>query len=347
MATTDTLQPLAIAPTFLEGLRSIVIRSPHEYSFAGTTFPVAQPQAPAGGASTPPGQAMVTALQAHLYGCLYNRPFTGNPVPPMPATFTDMTQELSSANPGRERWDHGWQVYDVMANGVVQAHKHGRAQMFSPGQYMLLGASPGMAGGAVQNGAFVSVYLAKELRNFQEGFYVVVGENVQTYYEQTSLVRVYWNLTPDAAVPLVRELVSRFNRFQVPFRFKCLAARELYDRFDAGVLFVGRRRWDIATLLVAELHGRMKHALGPDVPAFAKRLAPGLGLAEDPGTNDSFGMSRCRLVAEALWQAASSGQQSELQRIEAIRTRFAQAGIAPDRPWLSPGSKDQYDVRLD
>jgi len=71
------------------------------------------------------------------------------------------------------------------------------------------------------------------------------------------------------------------------------------------------------------------------------------GLAEDPGTNESFGMSRCRLVAEALWQAASSGQHSEPQRIEAIRTRFAQAGIAPDRPWLSPGSRDQYDVRID
>ena len=290
---------------------------------------------------------MVAALQAHLYGSLYNRPFTGSPVPPTPTSFTDLTEELSRANPGRERWDHGWQVYDVMANGVVQAHKHGRTQMFYPGQYMVLGAPSGMASGAVQNGAFVSVYLAKELRHFQEGFYVVVGENVQTYYEQASLVRVYWNLTPDAAVPLVRELVGRFNRLQVPFRFKCLAWRELYDRFDAGVLFVGRRRWDIAALLVAELYGRMKHALGPDVPAFAKRLAPGLSLAEDPGTSESFGMSRCRLVADALWQAASSGQQSEPQRIEAIRSAFAQAGIAPDWPWLSPGSQDHYDVRLD
>ena len=346
MPTIDTL-PLAMAPSFLEGLRTIVIRSPHEYSFAGTSFPVAQQQAPAAGVATAPGQAMVAALQAHLYGCLYNRLFTGSPVPPTPASFTDLTEELSRANPGRERWDHGWQVYDVMANGVVQAHKHGRAQMFYPGQYMVLGASPGMASGAVQNGAFVSVYLAKELRHFQEGFYVVVGENVQTYYEQSSLVRLYWNLTPDAAVPLVRELIARFNRFQVPFRFKCLAVRELYDRFDAGVLFVGRRRWDIASLLVAELYGRMKHTLGADVPAFTKRLAPGLGLAEDPGTNESFGMSRCRLVADALWRAANSGQQSEPQRIEAIRATFTQAGIAPDRPWLSPGSKDQYDVRLD
>jgi hypothetical protein len=345
MATIDALPPLAVAPSFLEGLRTIVIRSPYEYSFAGTTFPVAQPHGGATGAMAP-GQAIVAALEAHLYGSLYNRPFTGSPLPPVPANFTDITEALSSANPGRERWDHGWQVFDVMASGVVQAHKHGRAQMFYPGQYMLLGASPGMTSGAVQNGAFVSVYLAKEFRNFQPGFYVVAGENVQTYYEQTSLVRIYWNLTPDAAVPLVRDLVSRFNRFQVPFRFKCLAVRELYDRFDAGVLFVGRRRWDIAALLVAELYDRVKQALGPEVPAFVKPLAPGLGLAEDPGTNESFGMSRCRLVAGALWQAASNGQHSEPQRIEAIRSAFAQAGIAPDRPWLSPGSRDQYDVRL-
>src|SRR6476660_8997831 len=112
MATSDTISPLVAARSFVEGLRTIVIRSPNEYSFAGTTFPVAPQQPTAGGAAIPPGEAMVAALQAHLYGCLYNRPFTGTPVPPTPTSFTELTEELSSANPGRERWDHGWQVYD-------------------------------------------------------------------------------------------------------------------------------------------------------------------------------------------------------------------------------------------
>ena len=98
----------------------------------------------------------------------------------------------------------------------------------------------------------ISAYLAKEMRNFQDGFYIVLSENVQPCLNRRQLVRLYWHIGPDGTLPMVRELVSRFNRFQVPFRFKCLAYPELYTRFDAAVLFVGRRQWDITALLVKE-----------------------------------------------------------------------------------------------
>ena len=197
----------------------------------------------------------------------------------------------------------------MQPTGLIQAHKHGRAQMFLPGQYMATGAPPGTQA-SVQQGAIVSVYLAKEMRNFQDGFYIALGEQVQPYYEQTSLVRLYWNIRPDGAAAIVRELVGRFNRFQVPFRFKCLAYPQLYDRFDAAVLFVGRRRWDITAILVGEIYPGLAQYMRPDVPSFTKRLAPGLALAEDPGSGDSFGTSRCRLVAEGVFDAYQQGLHS-------------------------------------
>ena len=276
---------------------------------------------------------------------MYNRPFDGHAVAP-PTTFTDMADGLSRANAGRERWDHGWQIYETAPNGVIQAHKHGKAQMFYPGQYQTLGAAPG-APPAIQNGAFVSVYLAKEMRFFQDGFYIVLGEEVQPWYEQVTLVRVYWHADAAGAETLVREVTRRFNRFQVPFRFKCLSYRELYDRYDSAVLFVGRRQWDITTLLIRELYDKVKDHLAPETPLFTKRIAPGLALAEDPGNGDSFGTSRCRLIAEGLWSAYSRGLQSEPARIEDITAAFVRAGIAPDRPWLAPGSVDLYDLRID
>ena len=334
---------LAIDARMSAALRILGILSPQVFVFAGQQIPVT-PQADAAGRALPADQAMIAALQARLYATAYNRPFDLAAAQPA-APLTDIGDELSRANPGRERWDHGWQVYQALPNGAVNAHKQGRAHTFLPGQYMAVAGMPGAAT-AVQPGAVISGYLAKELRS-QGGFYIALGEQVQPYYEQASLVRVYWNLRHDGAAPLLRALVARFNRFQVPFRYKCLTYRELYGRFDAGVLFVGRRRWDITALLVAELYAQFKPYLADDVPSFTRVLAPGLSFAEDPGSGDSFGTSRCRLVAEGLWRAYQRGQQTDAVRYEEIAGAFARAGLSLERPWLSPGSVDTYDFHVD
>jgi hypothetical protein len=335
---------VTLEPALAQALRSLTLLSPTQYSMAGRIVDVPPLAGGTAAAGIPPQHAMIAALQAELYMTVYNRRFTGQP-PAIHAAFSNLTDELSRANAGRERWDHGWQVYEAAPNGVVQAHKHGKAQLFYPGQYQALGAAPG-AQPALQTGAFVNVYLAKEMRFFQDGFYIVLGEQVQPWYEQVTLVRLYWNVNPEGSVALVRDVTQRFNRFQVPFRFKCLSYRELYDRFDAGVLFVGRRQWDITALLAAEIYEKVKDHLAPDTPLFAKRLAPGLALAEDPGNGESFGTSRCRIVAEGLWSAYARGLQSEAARIEDISAAFARAGVPSDRPWLSPGSVDIYDLDL-
>src|SRR5204863_5149 len=104
-------------------------------------------------------------------------------------------------------------------------------------------------------------------------------------------------------------------RFQVPFRFKCLSYRELYDRFDSAVLFVGRRQWDITSLLVREIYGKVKDRLRPETPLFAKQIAPGLALAEDPGNGESFGTSRCRCTTRRRSRAAApSGRDGPVPR---------------------------------
>ena len=113
------------------------------------------------------------------------------------------------------------------------------------------------------------------------------------------------------------------------------------------MLFVGRRQWDITALLVQELYGKVKEHLRPEVPMFTRRLAAGLAFAEDPGSGDSFGTSRCRLIAQGVWNAYQRGLQTESARMEEISLAFARAGLSPERPWLNAGSVDIYDVRLD
>ena len=208
--------------------------------------------------------------------------------------------------------------------------------MFYPGQYMPLGVAPGTPATAVRSGAMISAYLAKEMRNFQDGFYIVLSENVQPCTNRRQLVRLYWHIGPDGTLPMVRELVSRFNRFQVPFRFKCLAYPELYTRFDAAVLFVGRRQWDITALLVKELCGKLKEHLRRRC-----RCSPGVSRRD-------FRLLRSRLgrqlrhvavsgsIAQGVWNAYQRGLQTESARMEEISLAFGRAGISPERPWLDP-----------
>ena len=49
-----------------------------------------------------------------------------------------------------------------------------------------------------------------------------------------------------------------------------------------------------------------------------KALAPGLGIAEDPGEGNSFGLHRCGLIAEGLLRAREAGQASPSRRLATV-----------------------------
>jgi hypothetical protein len=94
--------------------------------------------------------------------------------------------------------------------------------------------------------------------------------------------------------------------------------------------------------VLVELCPGFTEILLPTVPLFSKYLLPGLGFAEDPGNGESFGMNRCRLLAEAVCRAHASGEPSALARMAAVREVFGENGLALAAPYLNPGSRDDY-----
>ena len=61
-------------------------------------------------------------------------------------------------------------------------------------------------------------------------------------------------------------------------------------------------------------------------------------MAEDPGSGESFGQHRCRLIAEAL--ASAEGDRNG--RALAVLRRFHEEGIDPEFPHLRPGSRADF-----
>ena len=237
--------------------------------------------------------------------------------------------DLARANTTREAIDYGWRAEQAVAEGYLLARKAGAARRFRPGQYLTLRGP----GAKVENGEPVRILVSPGAADIQDGFYHALGETVSDYDEFEDLVRFYWNISAAGAAPLMESLTREFNRFGVPFRFKCGQVPEVYERRDAGVFYVHRRYYPIAVQLVERLHAGAASWVRDGVPLFTRPLARGLGLAEDPG--ESFGKNRCAILSECM--AATRGQTPE-DRLSDLRRRFAARGLSLDAPWLNSGA---------
>ena len=284
-----------------------------------------------------PGAVMVPLLAQALYArCYVRRPGAPAPPPAAPGPGDDLSPLLSAANPSRERWEDGWHVRQALSNGCVVAERHGSARFLWPGEFL----SPQSPGAPPRAGSRVTRWRPRESATMQPGFFYVFGE--EGWDDDVPLVRVYWNVSPEGAPALTGSVAAMLNRWGVPFRYKCLAMRSLYPRTDAAVLYLGRRSWTLASELLGPVHRANAGALGADTPLFARRLGRGVSLADDPGTGESFGMHRCRLLAEGLWSAWRAGRRGTAERIAAVRDAFGREGISIEQPWLSPGRTTDY-----
>ncbi len=180
----------------------------------------------------------------------------------------------------------------------------------------------------------------------QPGFYVANGEAPAPAGAESRMTRIYWHVAEAGAVPLTRAVTTRLNRYQVPFRFKTLAFSGTYTRADAAVLYFAARYYQIVARLLPAIREEVRSHLRPATPLLAWRLHDGVGLAEDPGTGESFGMSRSRLIAQAIWDAYVRGQQSEEARLAELAIQLERIGLSLDRPHLRAGSTDVYSMDL-
>jgi hypothetical protein len=292
---------------------------------------------------------MPTRLQHWLYqNCFCNRLTEGNLLSPpsnaMPVN--NLVAELSQANLGQDAWDSGWEITEVLPNGQVRATKRDTARDFWPGEF-ITAEGPGLAPRA---GMHLKAFFPRESANMQPAFYFAFGNSAEEEFEELSIVRFYWAVQSAGAAALMKEVTGRLNRFQVPFRLKMPVDGSFYNRLDAAVLYINKRFYQITAVLLARVHHVIRGYLVPSTPLFTKPLAPGLGLAEDPGQAESFGMQRCRLLAEAISAAYLNPSQTGAPQetvLEAVVHRLELAGVRADFPYLSPGSVDQYLFSLE
>jgi len=326
-------------PTLLEVLRAITIHSPSSFQIGDETIALPaqhdafQAQAGYGGAT-----GLVGLLQQQLYQRAFCSRF-GKPAPTgAQPDDPHFVQRLSAANTGRDRWEGGWTVRRNEPSGQLLVEKGGRLRLLWPGEFV----AREVATAAPRPGTVVTIFAPRGSLTFQPGFYFAFGETLPDQIEEQRVLRFYWNVDAEQVPELIHRLTRTLNRFQVPFRLKCLTNPAAFARIDAAVLYVGRRYYAITRRLLEAEYAALAQALQPETPLFTKELAPGLGFAEDPADGQSFGMSRCRIVAEGIWSAFCQGSQAPEIRLRETAAQFARYGLSFERPYLNPGGVDRY-----
>jgi hypothetical protein len=320
-------------------LRAVVIRTPMSYELAGRTHNVAPfgaGQSPTWSAWSVGAPPLVVDLQTHIYDEAYCRPL-GTRIDP-PANPVSIIEPLSAANAGVDRWESGWSLVQMMPNGHAMAKKGELSNTFAPGEFSA--ATPGQNSA----GAPLHVLFARESRTQQPGFYIANGETPAPFGAESRMTRIYWHISEEGAPALTHAVTSLLNRYQVPFRFKTLSFSGVYSRSDAAVLYFAARYYQIVARVLPSIRAEIRKYLRPATPLLTRKLHDGIGLAEDPATGESFGMSRSRLIAQAIWDAFARGMQTEESRMMELAIQFERHGLSLDRPHLRGSSADIYEA---
>ena len=285
---------------------------------------------------------LVTVVQRRLYSHFYCTGFAVRvegepPGPSSPAARATFAGELARANTGAGFVEGGW-VVAGRRGAQLLVRRNGLTLAIDEADLVH------QRGGSFASGTTVARRMPKELRFAAPGFVMVMGDKFLSNHG-APLIRSYWNVKAEGAAPLVAAVTSRLNRSRVPFRLKVVDDPARFSRCDAAILYTAKNDYSAVARVLAAAHREVEAHLGSETPALTKRVAVGLGIAEDPACGASFGEHRCGVLAEAFVRAFEQGQRRTGERSRIVRECFGENGISLERPYLNPGSEDVFALR--
>jgi hypothetical protein len=277
--------------------------------------------------------SLTDRLYRDFFVCGWPRPWSEDRV--LDALDPDFTQGLIAANNGSGPWVPGWRITSKEPDSVL---------IFRDGLTLSAPARdcrPIIPGDPLAVGAAVDVHLPSALPGRSAGYYLVLGDVPLPADDGARTARLYWNVAPDGAAPLMRAITETLNRRRISFQFKILNNPDSYDRCDSAVLYVKPSAVLTKQAALREIYETVAIHMRDGVPALTLQIARGLGVADGPPDGASFGMQRCQLIAEGLVGAESRGFPEE--RVDSVLETFRNAGVDPGRPYLNPKSASRFE----
>jgi hypothetical protein len=286
-----------------------------------------------------PDEAVTRELRLHqLTALLYQQFYCHGRVLPLPSDAPRRTRltglamdRLAAAQRGCFRWEQGWQLISADA-GYADAELAGLRALVHPAAW--------------RHGQerHIEVRLSSGSFTLSPGFYLIIGGEP---FKQAEVVRIYWNVTVDAAVKIISAVEESLGRQHIPYRMKVLTDLTRPGRADRCVLYLQRQDFAFARHGLAHLYRSIAESSAPAVPTYTLKIADGLSIAEQPPGQESFGQHRSRLLAEGIMLGAEGKARSDKERLATVRDHFAGSGYPLERAHLSPGSVIDYSIPVD
>jgi len=235
-------------------------------------------------------------------------------------------------------FDEGWRVKDHHVGGPINVTKGLRKNIFSAGQYLLSSDTTSLTiDSEVHRAVYAYSYKPKDY------FFYFHGQHLDDF-TNNFLVRFYFNVSADDAPKLLSLLIKTLNTYQLPFEMKCPANPLDFDRLDSIVLYLNRKNTPYFLNILEILYARLYEYLQSGVPLFTHEIYPGVGFAENPPKNStSFGMSRCDLLAQGIYNCVEKNTAKK-NWVREITTNLTAQGFDTDAFYLNPQSNYPYDI---
>jgi HopA1 effector protein family len=271
---------------------------------------------------------------SYLYQDLENNTFLGVDI--------DFYDRLHQSNQGQGYFDPGWQIIASETEDILVVTKGGLTLHANVKTHL----PPENKNSTI--GDMVAIRLPKN--RVQNGFYMAVGDvgarQSDAQERKDITVRIYFNLTAEGAIAIMKSLTTELNQLAIPFSFKALYNSADYGRHDSAVLYFDSRHYEIVKQVLETIYSQHQDHFQPEIPLFTKQLAPGLALAEEPdhkfSSKDSFGTNRCQIIANGLLAANLEENNTPKSRLNAIANEFNLLGIELERCYLNANSEDIY-----
>lgn len=123
---------------------------------------------------------------------------------------------------------------------------------------------------------------------------------------QGGVIRFYFHLDTNClslSIPqILTKVTSLFNSRLIPFQIKFQTKAADFVRADHFILYVERRHFFVAGILLNHVYKEIKTFLDDKrAPLFVREAKPGIGVAKDPERDFvSFGFSRSTAIAKAI-----------------------------------------------
>jgi len=279
---------------------------------------------------------LLVHLESILYSQFYCRgyaaPLSRNYFSSKSSSVMNFTETLSSSNSGSGSIDSDWKLVRENDVGWI-AEKNGLKLLVEEGDLMYSRRQ------VSESENSISLKFPKELMNSSPGHYIALSNKK---LDASAIVRLYLNLDPEGAILLMQMATGALNSAKLPFNIKVLNDPRKFTRTDAVVLYASKQDYNEILEILHDLYPKLRKHFRSMIPIFTKFIAPGVGLAEDPGKGESFGTNRCHLLAKAMIKFNRLRIKSLSGKLSKVQESFSEAGIDIDKPFLNPNSIDCY-----